>query len=69
MIRIYKDNDTKVVTKGAYDTFYKPLGYNIVLESVQEEVVEKEEKTIQQNDDTVTKPKKANLNKKNKKED
>ena len=32
MIRIYKDNNVKVVTKGAYDTFYKPLGYNIVLE-------------------------------------
>ena len=32
MIRIYKDNDNKYVTKGAYETFYKPLGYKIVLE-------------------------------------
>jgi len=33
MIRIYKDKDNKYVTKGAYEMFYKPLGYNIVLEN------------------------------------
>ena len=32
MIRIYKDKDNKCVTKGAYETFYKPLGYKIVLD-------------------------------------
>ncbi len=33
MIRIYKDNDIKEVTRGAYKNFYKPLGYNIIIES------------------------------------
>ena len=32
MIRIFKDRDNKVVTRGAYETFYKPLGYQIVIE-------------------------------------
>lgn len=27
MITIVKDNDKKTVTKGAYELFYKPLGY------------------------------------------
>lgn len=49
MIRIYKDTDSKVVTKGAYNTFYKPLGYKIVIEQTvskrpkQEKVVENTE--------------------------
>jgi hypothetical protein len=30
MIKIVKDNNEKVVTKGAYENFYKPLGYEIV---------------------------------------
>ena len=30
MIRIYKGDNQKLVTKGAYETFYKPLGFNIV---------------------------------------
>jgi len=44
MIRIYKDNDTKVVTKGAYEQFYKSLGYNVVLDTIDvvEETVETE---------------------------
>ena len=42
MIRIYKDKDTKVVTRGAYNTFYKPLGYKPIIE--QEVVVEKPKK-------------------------
>ena len=44
MIRIYKDKDNKYVTKGAYETFYKPLGYKIVLDikpQITEEVKEK----------------------------
>lgn len=34
MIRIYKNNDIKLVTKGAYEKFYKPLGYNLIVEEV-----------------------------------
>lgn len=32
MIRIYKDNDQKYVTKGAYEDFYKPLGYKTIID-------------------------------------
>lgn len=32
MIRIYKDNDIKVVTQGVYNNLYKPLGYKLVIE-------------------------------------
>lgn len=71
MIRIYKDRDTKVVTKGAYEQFYKSLGYNIILdtkedkkETIKEEVVDKT--TL---DETVTKPKRESSSKKIKKED
>ena len=32
MIRIFKDRDNKFVTRGAYETFYKPLGYQVVIE-------------------------------------
>lgn len=48
MIRIYKDNDNKCVTKGAYETFYKPLGYKIVLDIKPQKVEEvKEEIKVQ----------------------
>ena len=47
MIRIYKDKDVKVVTKGAYEQFYKPLGYNIILESTQEKKVESKKDNIE----------------------
>lgn len=30
MVKITNKLDTKVVTKGAYESFYKPLGYEIV---------------------------------------
>lgn len=30
MIKIIKENNEKTVTKGAYEDFYKPLGYIIV---------------------------------------
>ena len=30
MIKIVKDTNVKVVTKGAYENFYKPLGYTIM---------------------------------------
>ena len=41
MLRIFKDKDTVVVTKGAYEQFYKPLGYQPVIENVNVEVKEK----------------------------
>lgn len=30
MIKIIKENNEKIVTKGAYEDFYEPLGYIIV---------------------------------------
>lgn len=30
MLKIIKENNEKTVTKGAYEDFYKPLGYIIV---------------------------------------
>ena len=75
MIRIYKNNDTKVVTKGAYEQFYKSLGYNIILdtiETVEEEVVtEAKTDTVEEIKETVNKPKKSssNSNKRSKKVD
>lgn len=51
MIRIYKDKDNKYVTKGAYETFYKPLGYKIVLDIKPQKIKEsKEEIKVQLND-------------------
>lgn len=41
MLRIFKDRDTVVVTKGAYEQFYKPLGYQPAIENVKVEVKEK----------------------------
>ena len=78
MIRIYKDNDVKVVTRGAYDTFYKPLGYNLIIDEPKKivepmSIVEPKEKNDilgETNDkETVTNIKKGRINKKNKKED
>lgn len=69
MIRIYKDKDVKVVTKGAYEQFYKSQGYNLVLDIKEEKVVE--EKVVEPTnlDETVTKPRRGSSSKKNKKED
>lgn len=72
MIRIYKDNDTKVVTKGAYEQFYKSLGYNIVLDTIDavEETVETEvhDGVVEEVKETVSRPKRSSSNKRNKKE-
>ena len=72
MIRIYKDNDTKVVTKGAYEQFYKSLGYNIVLDTIDvvEETVETEvhDDVVEEVKETVSRPKRSSSNKRNKKE-
>ena len=32
MIRIFKDNDVKLVTQGVYKNLYEPLGYKPVIE-------------------------------------
>ena len=42
MIRIFKDNDIKVVTQGVYDNLYKPLGYKPVIEEKPIKAVVKE---------------------------
>ena len=72
MIRIYKDNDTKVVTKGAYEQFYKSLGYNVVLDTIDvgEETVETEvqDKVVEEVKETVSRPKRSSSNKRSKKE-
>lgn len=70
MIRIYKDRDTKVVTKGAYEQFYKSLGYNIILDTKEDkqEIVEDMNDIVKLLDETVIKPKRGSSNKKNKKE-
>ena len=66
MIRIFKDRDNKVVTRGAYETFYKPLGYQVVIE--EKKVHKTENKTTVE----VTKPKEEEVtrvvSKKNKRE-
>lgn len=69
MIRIYKDKDMKVVTKGAYEQFYKSQGYNIVLDVEKEKVVEKIVEEPTKLDETVTRPKRGSSYKRNKKED
>lgn len=82
MIRIYKDNDVKVVTQGAYNTFYKPLGYNIVLEQKNQEehnIIKKDKEdvkdihtnkvVVEDQSEIVTRRKKSSFIKKNKKED
>lgn len=72
MIRIYKNNDTKVVTKGAYEQFYKSLGYNIILEAVEtvdEVVTESNTDAVEEIKETVSRPKRSSSNKRNKKVD
>ena len=67
MIRIYKDNDNKYVTKGAYETFYKPLGYKIVLDIKPQKIEEPKEETKVQLDEVVrpTRRTRGSSNKKN----
>lgn len=66
MIRIYKDNDNKCVTKGAYENFYKPLGYKIVLDIKPQQIEEtKEESKVQL--DTEVRPQRRNRGSSNKK--
>lgn len=43
MIKIVKDNTIKVVTKGAFDSFYAPLGYTMMNENKPVEKSDKKE--------------------------
>lgn len=43
MIRIFKDKDIQVVTKGAFESIFKPLGYKQVIEVKEEKPVLKNE--------------------------
>lgn len=42
MITVSKNKDIKVVTLGAYETFYKPLGYQPVITNLKKEEPKKE---------------------------
>lgn len=68
MIKIYKDRDIKVVTNGAYEQIYKPLGYNIVIENIEPETV-KEQNTFTRYNEEPTRTRRVSSTKKNKKED
>lgn len=62
MIRIFKDKDVKIVTKGAFESIFKPLGYKQVIEV-------KEEKPVLKNEVKVnTKKNESSKEKKNEKE-
>ena len=66
MIRIYKDDNQKLVTKGAYETFYKPLGYKIVLDIKPQKIEEPKEETKVQLEEVV-RPSRRNRGSSNKK--
>lgn len=62
MIRIFKNNDVQLVTKGAFESIFKPLGYKQVIEL-------KEEKPVLKNEVRVnTKKNESSKEKKNEKE-
>lgn len=62
MIRIFKNNDVQLVTKGAFESIFKPLGYKQVIEV-------KEEKPVLKNEVRVnTKKNGSSKEKKNEKE-
>jgi len=67
MIRIYKDKDNKCVTKGAYEMFYKPLGYKTVLDVEPQKIEEVKEEIKVQLDEVVrpTRRARGSSNKKN----
>ena len=68
MIRIYKQDDKKYVTKGAYETCYKPLGYKLIIENKTRKIEEpKVEDRVQLDDEVrvVTRRTRGSSNKKN----
>lgn len=52
MIKIQKENDTKIVTQGAYREYYEHLGYEIINEKKPLEKKEVEKKTETKTDKT-----------------
>lgn len=67
MVTITNNKETKIVTKGAYNSFYKPLGFELVLEK--EVKAKPVEKNITKSDNEVKKDSniKKNNNKKSEK--
>lgn len=63
MVSITNGTTNKVVTKGAYENFYKPLGYEIIVDTnnkkreveVKEEVKKETKKEIKEEKDNVDK--------------
>lgn len=66
MVRIYKDKDNKYVTKGAYEMFYKPLGYKIVLD-IEPQKIEETKEEIKVQLEEVVRPQRRNRGSSNKK--
>lgn len=66
MVRIYKDKDNKYVTKGAYEMFYKPLGYKIVLD-IEPQKIEEPKEEIKVQLEEVVRPQRRNRGSSNKK--
>lgn len=60
MLKIYKDNDVKIVTQGAYKDFYEHLGYEIFKEKPIKKDIEVKPKEIIKEDvvkeDKINKP-------------
>ena len=62
MIRIFKNNDVQLITKRAFESIFKPLGYKQVIEV-------KEEKPVLKNEVRVnTRKNESSKEKKNEKE-
>lgn len=57
MIRIYKDNDVKVVTNGAYNQLYRPLGYKPIIEEKKVKVVVQEQEGLKPEEPKQEEPK------------
>lgn len=55
MIKISKDKQHVVVTRGAYESIYKPLGYTVDVESKKEEIKKPELGYEKENDFKSTK--------------
>lgn len=55
MIKISKDKQHAVVTRGAYELIYKPLGYTVDVESKKEEIKKPELDYEKENDFKSTK--------------
>ena len=59
MIRIFKNNDVQLVTKGAFESIFKPLGYKQVIEVKEEKPVLKNEVRVNTKKNESSKEKKT----------